>query len=239
VTRTIFIGALGLSALLATAAVAAGAPVRALAPLDCPATQGSLTRTAQAADGATCDYQGPVGETVRLRRVSLDGRSATDAMAPTKAELRALVPIYNRPVPAVDRNEPGDRADIDLPFFHVHTRGDHAEVRMFGVKVHSEGENADVDVGHGHKHAVVHAGADGAEVLAEDVGRTRASMVYVLAADHRQASGFWTVGYVAKGPAAGPLVVGEFRSIHKHSGHEGNIGDHDDIGRLIDRNVRG
>jgi hypothetical protein len=220
-------------------AAADGTPLKAIAALDCPASQGALTRTGQAADGRSCDYQSPEGETVHLKLVSLDGRSAMDAMAPTKAELHALVPIYNRPVPALDKNEPGDRADIDLPFFHVHTRGDHAEVRMFGIKVHAEGENADVNVGHGHKHTVVHAGADGAEVLAEDVGRSNASMVYVLAADKRAASGYWTVGYVAKGPAKGPLVVGEFRTVHKRSGH--NVGDneHNDIGRLIDRNTKG
>ena len=222
-----------------TADSAEGPPLKAVAALECPASQGALTRTAQASDGRSCDYQSADGETVRLTLVSLQGRSAMDALAPTKAALHALVPIYNRPVPAVDRGEPGERADIDLPFFHIHTAGEHADVRIFGVKVHSQGENADVDVGHGHKHTVVHAGADGAEVLAEDVTRTNASMVYVLAADKRPASGFWTVGYVAKGPAKGPLVVGEFRSVHKRIGHEGGGGDHNDIGRLIDRNVRG
>jgi hypothetical protein len=258
VTRKILVGALGVSALALAAggasmayaggslsyngvaiAAADGAPLKAVASLDCPESQGALTRIARAADGRSCDYQGADGETVRLKLVSLDGRSASEAMAPTKTELHALVPIYNRPVPTVDRDERGDRADIDLPFFHVHAVGDHADVRMFGVKVHSQGENADVNVGHGHKHTVVHAGADGAEVLAEDIGRSNASMVYVLAADKRAASGYWTVGYVAKGPAKGPLVVGEFRTIHKRSGHDGGAGDHGDIGRLIDRNVRG
>jgi hypothetical protein len=216
-----------------------GAPLRAVSALDCPATQGALSRTSQAPDGRSCDYQSPDGEIVHLRLISLDGRSAQEAMAPTKSELHALVPIYNKPVPAVDRNEPGDRADIDLPFFHIHARGDHTEVRMFGIKVHSEGDNADVNVGHGHKHTVVHAGAGGAEVLAEDIGRSNAAMVYVLAADKRAASGFWTVGYVAKGPAKGPLVVGEFRSVQKHNGHNVGDRDHNDIGRLIDRNVKG
>jgi hypothetical protein len=256
--RAILVTALGVSALALTAglsgaayagtslnyngvsvAPADGTPLKAIAALDCPISQGALTRTAQAVDGRTCDYQSADGETVRLKLVALDGRSAQDAMAPTKAELHALVPIYNKPVPAVDKNEAGgDRADIDLPFFHIHTVGDHADLRIFGVKVHSEGENADVNVGHGHKHTVVHAGADGAEVLAEDVGRSNASMVYVLAADHRAASGYWTVGYVAKGPAKGPLVVGEFRSVHKRNGHDVGDGEHNDIGRLIDRNTK-
>ena len=164
----------------------------------------------------------------------------TDAMGPTKAELHALVPIYNKPVAAVGKSEPGERTDIDLPFFHVHSVGDHAEVRMFGIKVHSEGQNADVNVGHGHRQTVVHAGADGAEVLAEDTReKQRPPMVYVLAAERRAASGYWTVGYVAKGPSKGPLVVCEFRSTHKRASHDVGEGGHNDIGRLIDRNLKG
>ena len=235
-TRKILLGALGVSALALSAGVSTVA-YAGVAALDCPAREGALTRIAQAADGRSCDYQGEAGETVQLKLVPLEGRSASEAMAPTKAELQALVPVYRRSAPAVDRDEPGERADIDLPFFHVHTVGDRTDVKMFGVKVRSEGENADVNVGHGHRHAVVHAGREGAEVSAEDVGRTNTSLVYVLAADKRAPSGYWTVGYVAKGPAAGPLVVGEFRATTKRHSH--NAGDHGDIGRLIARNVKG
>ena len=215
-----------------------GPPMRAVASLECPASEGALTRTARAADGRSCDYRSADGESVRLSLMPLQGRSAVQALEPMKAQLHALMPIYNRRPAAVstDRGEAGDRADIDLPFFHIHTAGNHADVRMFGVKVHSEGENADVNVSHGHKHTVVHAGADGAEVVAEDVGRSNAALVYVLASDRRPSSGFWSVGYVAKGPVNGPLVVAEFRTTRKHSGHDG---DHNDIGRLIDRNVKG
>ncbi|WP_372785798.1 hypothetical protein [Phenylobacterium sp.] len=236
-TRRLLLGALAVSALGAAAGLstAASADGAALRPLDCPASQGALTRTARAADGMSCDYQGAAGETVRLKLVALEGRSASEAMSPTKVELHTLVPVYRQSTVSADRDESGDRADIDLPFFHVHTAGGRADVKMFGIKVHSEGENADVNVGHGHKHTVVHVGVNGAEVLAEDIGRTNASLVYVLAADRRAASGYRTVGYVAKGPVKGPLVVGEFRSTLRHNGAEG---DHGDLGRLIDRNVR-
>jgi hypothetical protein len=236
VIRRILVSALRVSALALSAGVSTAA-YAGVAALDCPAREGALTRVAQAPDGRSCDYQGEAGETVRLKLVPLEGRSASEAMAPTKAELHALVPVYARSVPAVDSDQPGDRADIDLPFFHVHTVGDRTDVKMFGVKIRSEGENADVNVGHGHRRAVVHAGREGAEVSAEDVGRTNTSLVYVLAADKRAPSGYWTVGYVAKGPAAGPLVVGEFRATTKRHSH--NAGDHGDIGRLIDRNVKG
>ncbi|THD79884.1 MAG: hypothetical protein E7812_08385 [Phenylobacterium sp.] len=262
--RAIVMGALGVSALAlsacmpvvdysgVTVASSGAKPLKVVAALDCPASEGRLTRTAQAADGRSCDYENGNGETVRLSLVALDGRSAPEVMQPTKAALWALVPIANPPVPPVGREEPGEHTNIDLPFFHVHTVGDHADVKIFGVKVHSEGDYADVRTDLGLKHTVVHAGPHGAEVVAEDVGRTNAELVYVLAAERGAPSGYWAVGYVAKGPVKGPLVVAEFRSVRKMGGRGGwdeddhgdyrgvhHDGDHGDIGRLIDRNVEG
>ena len=45
------------------------------------------------------------------------------------------------------------------------------------------------------------------------------------------------MGYVAKGPKTGPLVVGEFRALSREDGERHRHGDND-IGRLIDRNLR-
>lgn len=238
--RTSFPAALAVFTLAAAGAahagiLADGPPLKAVAVLDCPTTQGALTRTAQAADGRSCDYRGPDDETVRLTLMPLQGRSPTDAMAPTRAELHALLPVYAQPIPAIDDGLSGDRADVDLPFLHVHAVGDRADVRLFGIRISSQGQNADVDVGHGRKRSVVHAGAKGAEVIAEEVGKTNASLVYVLAANHRMPSNYRAVGYVAKGPVTGPLVVAEFRSARDR--RQGD-GDHGDIGRLVDRNVR-
>ncbi|MGZ3376794.1 MAG: hypothetical protein ACXU8S_09370 [Phenylobacterium sp.] len=214
-------------------------PMRAVAALDCPKVQGDLTRTSRAADGRSCDYQSVLGETVRLKLVALDGRPANEVLAPSKAELRALLPVATPYVPAVSKDEPGDHANIDLPFFHVHTAGDHADVRVFGVKVHSDGENANVQTHLGGAHTIVHASHDGAEVIVDDVGRTNASLVYVLASDRKATSGYRAVGYVARGPSAGPLVVGEFRAVNRGEGEHRGHGDHNDLERLIDRNVKG
>jgi hypothetical protein len=217
-------------------------PLRQLSALTCPEREGALTRTGQAADGQSCDYQGPDGRSVRLSLVALDGRAPTEALAPLKAQLRGLVPVSSVRVPSVERGEAGEHTSIDLPFFHVHTAGDHAEVKMFGVHVKADGDYADVKTSHGLKNTVVHAGPSGAEIVAEDVSGRNASLVYVLAANRTAASGYAAVGYVAKGPAAGPLVVGEFRA-RKGEGHGAYRhhadGDHGDLDRLIERNLRG
>jgi hypothetical protein len=92
-----------------------GTPLKTVATLDCPQTQGALNRTAQAADGKSCDYQGPGDETVHLSLVALDGKSATDALSPIKTEMQALVPPPATGAVNVEasKDEGGDRAKVD------------------------------------------------------------------------------------------------------------------------------
>jgi hypothetical protein len=257
--RKIAIGVLCVSALALSACVprvtysgfeaskSGSRPLRSLAALDCPDQQGELTRTDRSPDGKRCDYVSAGGDAVSLKLVALDGRAPAEVMAPTKAELMALVPVDARPVPAVDKDEPGEHTNVDLPFIHIHTRGDHADVKFFGIKVHSDGDYAEVHSNLGLKHTVVHAGPKGAEVVAEDIGKTNVDMLYVLASEKRRHGPYAAVGYIAKGPVAGPLVVAEFRAREDHDGDWGERGDrsrhhhdrHDDVSRLVERNVRG
>jgi hypothetical protein len=218
-----------------------GAPLKTVATLDCPSSQGALTRTAQAADGKSCDYQGPGDETVHLSLVALDGEAPADALSPIKTELQALVPAplaaHNTGAVNVEasKDEGGDRAKVDLPFFHVDAQGDKADVKIFGTTIHANGKTADVHTNLGLKNTVVHAGPGGAEVVAENVGTSNASLVYILAGDSAGPQGYKMAGYIARGPKAGPLVVGEFKA---REGRHRTDGD-SDVNRLIERNVKG
>ena len=214
-----------------------GPPLRVAAKLDCPAETSDLTRTAQSPDGQWCDYAGRRGETVRLRIAPVaPGQTPSETLAATRAQLHALAPVYRDAIPADDKDGPGDRADVDVPFVHVHANGEQADVRLFGIfHIVSRDHDADIDVGHGRKHTAVHAGLRGAEVIADEVGKSNASLVYVLAGNHRYSSGYQAVGYIAKGPVSGPLVVAEFRS--PVNSHRDSDGGHYDIDRLIDRNL--
>lgn len=214
-----------------------GAPLRVPAKLDCPAETGDLARTAQSPDGQSCDYAGPRGEIVRLRLAPLNGQTPSQALAPTRAQLHALVPVYRDKIPLDYGDGPGNRADVDVPFVHVHSDGERSDVRLFGIfhiVGHDHDHDGDAEAGH-RKHAAVHAGLHGAEVIADEVGRTNASLVYVLAGAHRHRSGYRAAGYIAKGPVTGPLVVAEFRS--PGNNHRDSDGGHLDIDRLIDRNL--
>ncbi|MBS0332484.1 MAG: hypothetical protein JSS35_06935 [Proteobacteria bacterium] len=214
-------------------------PLRAVAALDCPESQGALTLRARAGDGRSCDYDGPQGETVRLSVVDLQGRSIAETLAPAQAELRTLLPLpYKAPAPVSQAEGEGERTDVDLPFLHVHTLNNRADVSILGVHIHDDGSTTEVKTKRGGKHTVVRATTTGAEVLAEDIGRENSSLVYVLASDRRSHDGWRAVGYLAKGPTKGPLVLAEFRATTRQDHDQHHYRDHD-VERLIDRNVKG
>jgi len=211
-----------------------GPALRAPAKLDCPAASADLTRTAQSPDGQWCDYAGQHGETVRLRLTPLNGQTPTEALAPLRVQLHGLVPVYRTATPV--NYSAGDTADVNVPFVHVHKDGDRSEVRLFGIfHIVDHDHDSDVDKDRGHEHTAVRAGLRGAEVVADKVGRNNASLVYVLAGNHRYSSGYRAAGYVAKGPVTGPLVVAEFRS--PVNSHRDNDTGHLDLDRLIDRQL--
>lgn len=141
-------------------------PPKALAvltKLDCPASQGGLTRQSVAADGLSCAYSDGAGNQVALRLVSLDGKDAQTALAPIEAQLQAEVPAGKSDGDGDgdasasasasgkdgkdgdktgDKTVDKDKVDIDLPGIHIHARGDgHSDVDAGGVRVHAHGDD--------------------------------------------------------------------------------------------------
>ena len=209
--------------------------------LDCPDQVGSLTRTAKAADGRSCAYDGPQEEQVQLSFMPLDGATPETRLASLDQSLKAELPAAATP-PAngtgvyVGSDKAGDHAHIDLPGFHLNASGDKASIRLPGVSINADGDDAKVTTGReGHETSVVNAHQGGAEIRVGGVNANGADMTYLLASDTPGPTGFRVVGYMAKGPAAGPLVVGVFHARqHEHGGD--NMSDHG-LDRLIDMNV--
>jgi hypothetical protein len=212
------------------------------ATLDCPASFGDLTRTAQAGDGQSCAYRGGDGEQIEIKRMLLAGQSAQTVLAPTEAALKALVPVQANAAPGKASAESGDNdggddddnAKIDLPGVHIKANGDKADVNVFGVSVHANGDDANVNVGHGKSRAVVTAGPGGAEIHADTIDNTNVSLVLILASDHPGPAGYRAAGYLAKGPVDGPLAVVTFKSDARH----GDWRDDHDLNGLLDLNVK-
>jgi hypothetical protein len=217
------------------------------ARLTCPASVGRLDRTAMAADGQRCDYAGPDAEQVVLTRMDLDGRAPAAALASIETELKSQTGLTPSPddisvnaTSHADANseddDSKDEAHVNLPGIHINADHGKADVSVFGVKVSADNNNARISSDWGpYKNTVVHANDAGAEVRAGDVGANGADLVYVLTG--RSKTSDWTgMGYMARGPASGPLVVAQFKSKSDTNHHDWRHSGMDDLLRL---NVRG
>jgi hypothetical protein len=212
------------------------APVTVADRLNCPQTQGALQLVSAAADGQSCAYRKDDQEDVALSRVALNGETPRGAMKPMETELAGLVAVRPDAAPVTvdaSKGDGDDKAKIDLPGVHIDAHGDKAKVSVLGVTVNADGDRADVHAGAGQNLATVHAGPGGAEIRADRVGGHTANLVYILAGEASGPQGYRAVGYLARGPVAGPLVVGEFKSRSDDHG-----GRHDrDLEELINLNV--
>lgn len=224
--------------------------LKVVSKLDCPETQGQLTRKEAAADGKSCVYTSADGAEVKLTIVALNGGKPAAALAPLEAELSALIPPGK--VPAGDETA---KADADTKVIANEngvaiTAGDKrgseedVEINLPGVHIKTEGENATVKVAGG---VDINATEDGrAEIRAnrnvtetsdsKDPRKSAISARYILTNDDHGGE-YRVVGYEARGPKGGPLVVGTVKIKR-----EGGV-DHDelfdDISDLIRHNVGG
>lgn len=207
-------------------------PMRAVSQLQCPDHEGSLTRVRVAPDGLSCDYAGPRGAEVVLKLVKPANGDSNAVLDDLDSQMNALMPEVRGKVEqgeaqlhaedATPSSSAGsrDRADIDLPGFHIHARGNHAEVRLPGVSVDADddkhGEGGSSHQGAAHVSVAgglvdVRAHNDAAIIHVRSRGRgVRAG--YRLSDKTPSPEGWRLVGYDAHGPAGGPLVVAVVKS---------------------------
>ena len=214
------------------------APIRAVDDLNCPEHQGELIRTTVAADGLSCEYAGPRGAEVSLRLVRLaETGSARAALAPLEQELRLLMPgTIERAGAGGDgtvvsiQSEDG-RSSVRLPGLSVESDGDSSSVNIGGVRIRGRGtpeENRDAG-----ETVSVSAQNNAAEIRALSEAETiRAT--YVLVDEEASERGWRRVGYEARGPSGGPLVVAV---VHSKDHQEGDIFDQAEA--LVTLNVGG
>ena len=197
--------------------------LKVVSKLDCPERQGELKRTTAASDGLSCVYASDRAE-VTLRLVALNGGEPAAALAPLEAELEAILPDVETTPPANTTED----VDIKLPGVSIQAGEQGAKVRAPGVEVNAvEGGGAEVRAS---KNLTVTTSDEGA-----DRSRDGVSARYILASD--TASGEWkAVGYDARGPIGGPLVVGVVKVKDREDGHSDVF---DDVGDLIRHNVGG
>jgi hypothetical protein len=132
-----------------------------------------------------------------------------------------------------------DKVDVDLPGVHVHANGDDtAKVDVMGVHVTANGEDGAHIVhqpksGYGRSFTV-DAGDNGAIVRTERNTRSNFSALVVFTGPVAGREGDHTIGYVARGPRTGPLVVATVRIKRDDKGNT-----MDDADKLVRRLSRG
>jgi len=134
-----------------------------------------------------------------------------------------------------DHGDGHDRAKVDAPFVHVDADGNKAHVKVFGVTIDADDNRANVETDWGSKTATIKAGPMGSEIRTANLRHGSLDLVYILAGDQSGADGWRTVGYLAQGPSAGPLLVATFKS---RTPHEPRFHD-PDLDDLMRLNVHG
>ena len=220
------------------------------AQLACPDHQGRLNRVSQAADGQSCTYTGSDGEEVTLTRTMTDGRSAQDLLQAREHELAALVPtppalsqsgisIASNQTAADGSDHETDHTQIDLPGLHILTDGDRASVRLPGVNINAAGNNAHISTGFGElKNATIDATDGAVRITSNMTDAANLDQTWMMATDAPGPAGWRSVGYVARGPLSGPLVVATVRSRAEHHHAHGNDVEFDDVRHLVSLSVR-
>ena len=220
--------------------------------LQCPQTQGSLTRKGSAhAGGTVCTYVGAKGAEVSLHLVRLDDTSVDAVLQAFQTRLSREMPLTVARLRAAEETAAAEstRADADaaradiaaaradaaagesttvqMPGIHIRTQGDDADVKLPGINIESHGDRSRVRIGginiqsnDGSGQVSIHSGddrvsiqshADSTEVRTS-TGGDSTRVTWVLNDPEASESGWRLVGYEARGPQAGPVVIATVRS---------------------------
>lgn len=213
-------------------------PLRVVDGLQCPETQGVLTRKGSAsADGRACHFVGPRSTEVELRLVSLDKTTPEAALKTIERELLGVDVDPVEPIEPLEPHEPqtgsSKTTSIEMPGLKVEEDGDRATVRLPGMKIESNGDRSEVRIGglvirsdnKTDNRQVRIEGGDGEEgtvVVNSDDQVTNVNALSKrdsIRASYRRittqspvAAEWRAVGYEARGPSGGPMVVAIVRS---------------------------
>jgi hypothetical protein len=146
------------------------------------------------------------------------------AEAEAGAEAHAVASANADAAPAT-----GDRAQVSAPGLHVDAQGDKATIRLPGLRINADGDRADIRIGgltiraddsssSSHVNVttddetVVINATDGAARIRTSSPGEAVRATFLMSADRNSDSGWRTVGYEARGPVGGPIVVATVRS---------------------------
>ncbi|MFN3559676.1 MAG: methyltransferase type 11 [Brevundimonas sp.] len=198
--------------------------------------------------GKVCTYTGPKGAEVTLQLVALDGKTPPQVLKGFEDRLSASLPMAIARLDAdearrdaeqaradAEAARTGDHASVHAPGVAIEANDNDASVRLPGMRIETKGDQASVRIGGFHIDAndtegtvningtdsgdnvSVRSRNDSTEVRAVASGQaTRAN--WILTDNRASAEGWRMVGYEARGPVGGPLVVATLRSRDRNRG---------------------
>lgn len=163
---------------------------RAMAAIGAAAVQADATQAAADTARAAADTAGV---------------AADQAAAGAQTSVRA---------PGVAIETTGEDASVRLPGVHIDTKGDKASVRIGSLHIDADDSDGSARITGSSPNGddvTINAQDDAAEIRASGGGEaTRTS--WILTDNRSSGSGWRVVGYEARGPVGGPLVVATVRS---------------------------
>ena len=164
-----------------------------------------LPRAVDALEEAAAAEAVETGTAMAEASASAETAAGPDAPGGDRASVRA---------PGVAIEAEGDDATVRLPGLQIETRGDKASVRIGGFHIDADDSDGSARIsgssGDGDN-VSINARNNAAEIRASAGGEaTRTS--WILTDNRTSESGWRLVGYEARGPVGGPLVVATVRS---------------------------
>jgi hypothetical protein len=196
--------------------------------LQCPQTLGVLARKGSAQSGGrVCIYAGPKGAEVTLHLVRLGDSTPDAALKEFERLLTGDLPHTAAQFSAEAAQAAGadaaaqgadvqvdaaeDTARIRFPGMSIDAKGEKASVRIGGISIKADDGSGRVDVTSGDDSVNIRAQDDAAEVRTRAAGdATRTT--WILTDSRPSEAGWRLVGYEARGPIGGPIVVATVRS---------------------------
>lgn len=174
-------------------------------------------QSALAADMPHTAAELTASERADAARVHADVAAAEADTAAAEADVAAAAAdraSVRAPGVAVDAQ--GDRANVRLPGMTVNADGDKASVSFGGFSINADDTNANVDISTADESVSIRAHDNAAEIRTSAPGEALRT-TYMLTDDRPAEAGWRLVGYEARGPAGGPIVIATVRAKDRDS----------------------
>lgn len=187
-----------------------------------PGTAAQMRGAAADADAAQADAEAARADAEVARADAEMARAESSAQSGDRATVR---------LPGVTVESSGEDASVRIPGMAVDTDGDKARVRIGGFSIDaSEGSQA-VAISSSDESVSIQAHDDAAEIRTRAPG-SATRVTYILTDNAASEAGWRLVGYEARGPQGGPIVVATVRAKDRN-----NDGVFDDAKDLVSLNV--